>query len=102
MTSHLEKSTALWNRSRLELDSDEVLAQILDRGEIEAWRELYALARDDIRLRRRILAIVRKVPLDFPRFWLAALASLGESVDIGMALPEHGEYPRSMSRSPRK
>ncbi len=35
MTSHLEKSTALWNRSRLELDSDEVLAQILDRGEIE-------------------------------------------------------------------
>ena len=91
MTSHLEKSTALWNRSRLELDSDEVLAQILDRGELEAWRELYALARDDIRLRRRILAIVRKVPLDFPRFWLAALASQGENVDIGMELPGYEE-----------
>jgi hypothetical protein len=84
---HLERSAALWNREYLELRSDEVLAQILDRGEIEAWRELYALARSDAELRRRILGVVKRVPLPFPHFWLAALANLGESVDLGMALP---------------
>src|SRR5262249_2273231 len=44
---HLSRSRALWNRSRLELESDETLAQLMDRGEIEAWRELFALARTD-------------------------------------------------------
>ena len=87
-TPHLERSAALWNRSHLDLRSDEIVAQILDRGEIEAWRELYALARADTDLRRRILRIVRRVPLPFPRFWLAALASLGEAVDLGQELPE--------------
>jgi hypothetical protein len=89
VTSHLEKSRALWNRSHLDLRSDEILAQILDRGEIAAWRELYALARKDADLRKRILAVIQRVPIDFPRFWLAALSSLGEDVDIGMELPEY-------------
>ncbi len=40
----LSTSQALWNRSRLDLRSDEVLAQILDRGELAAWREIYRLA----------------------------------------------------------
>jgi hypothetical protein len=88
--TRLEHSRALWNRTRLELDSDEVLAQLLDRGEPEAWRELYALARTDPALRRRIVAIVERVPLPLPRFWLAAMASLGEEVDLGMAVPEYG------------
>jgi hypothetical protein len=76
-----------WNRSRLDLASDEVLAQVLDRGDVEAWRELYRLASTDVTLRRRILGVVRRVPLPFPGFWLAALASLGEDIDWSMSLP---------------
>jgi hypothetical protein len=84
----LERLVVGWNRSRLDLDSDEVLAQVLDRGDLAAWRELYVLAAADARLRRRILAVVRRVALPFPRFWLAALASLGEEVDWSAPLPE--------------
>lgn len=76
-----------WNRSRLDLASDEVLAQILDRGDLAAWRELYALAANDEHLRRRILLVVEKVPLPFPGFWRAAMASLGERVDWSAPLP---------------
>jgi hypothetical protein len=82
-------SRALWNRVTLELVSDEVLAQILDRGEIDAWRVLYRLAKEDPALRRRIKAIVLTVPLPLPRFWLAALASLGEAVDFGVDVPDY-------------
>lgn len=85
----LEASRALWNRTRLVLESDEVLAQILDRGEMTAWRALYRLARGDERLRARIKRIVLTVPLPLPRFWLAALASLGEEVDLGVSLPDY-------------
>jgi len=76
-----------WNRSRLDLDSDEVLAQVLDRGDLDAWRELYRLATDDPALRARILRIVCRVPLPFPWFWLAALASFGEEIDWEIELP---------------
>jgi len=85
----IERSRALWNRNALDLDSDEVLAQILDRGEMAAWRALYRLARDDARLRQRIRAIVLAAPVALPRFWLAALASLGEHVDLGAKLPDY-------------
>ncbi|HEY3233837.1 MAG TPA: hypothetical protein VGJ84_03920 [Polyangiaceae bacterium] len=85
----LEQSRALWNRKALDLRSDEVLAQILDRGEMDAWRALYRLARDDETLRKRMLAIVRTVPLPLPHFWLAALASLGEQVDFAMPTPPY-------------
>jgi hypothetical protein len=77
-----------WNRTELDLGSDEVLAQVLDRGSLAAWRELYALAREDAALRHRIARTVRLVPLPFPRFWQAALASLGERVDWDAPLPE--------------
>jgi hypothetical protein len=77
----LERLVVGWNRSRLDLASDEVLAQILDRGDVEAWRELYQLASTDAALRRRILAVIRRAPLPYPGFWLAALASLGEPID---------------------
>jgi hypothetical protein len=83
----MERLLVGWNRSRLDLESDEVLAQVLDRGDVEAWRELYALASTDAGLRRRILAVVRRVPLPYPGFWLAALASLGEPVDWDAPLP---------------
>ena len=86
-TSALERIVVGWNRSRLDLRSDEVLAQILDRGDLPAWQELYALADGDASLRRRILAVVRRVPLPYPAFWLAALASLGEVVDWTVPLP---------------
>jgi len=34
----LTHSPALWNRSHLDLRSDEILAQILDRGSMDDWR----------------------------------------------------------------
>jgi hypothetical protein len=89
-TPHLSGSRALWNRERLDLASDEVLAQLLDRGELPAWRELYALARTDTTLHARLARIVRTVPLPLPHFWLAALASLGEQVTWGAPLPAYG------------
>jgi len=51
----------------------------MDRGELAAWKELYALAAGDAALGRRMLAVIRRVPLPYPSFWLAALASLGET-----------------------
>jgi hypothetical protein len=82
MTVHaLERTVVAWNRDRLDLASDEILAQILDRGDLAAWRELYHLAARDAPLRRRILGVLRRVPLPYPGFWLAALASLGEEID---------------------
>ncbi|MSP60960.1 MAG: hypothetical protein EXR72_11570 [Myxococcales bacterium] len=84
----LRDSRALWNRNALDLRSEEIIAQILDRGEIWAWRELYRLAGEDAELRRRIRRVVERVPLACGHFWLAALANLGEVVDVGMALPE--------------
>jgi len=81
----LSTSQALWNRSRLDLDSDEVLAQLLDRGELEAWRELYRMAsgpgEDAAKLRRRILRLCRTVPLSFPHLFIAAMGSLGEPIE---------------------
>ncbi len=84
-------SRAGWNRSLMDLESDEVLAQVLDRGEMAVWRELYQLAGHDARLRQRIKRIVLTVPVSLPRFWLAALASLGEPVDLGADVPDYYE-----------
>jgi hypothetical protein len=81
----LSQSVALWNRNRLDLRSDEILAQILDRGEMEAWRELYRLAsgpcEEAAALRRRILHLCRTVPLSFPHLFIAAMGALGEPVE---------------------
>jgi hypothetical protein len=88
----LESSRALWNRTRLALESDEALAQILDRGEIAAWRQLYRLARTDAELRARIARTVLTVPLPLPRFWLAALAALGEPVDLDAPVPDYYDH----------
>jgi hypothetical protein len=84
----MERVVTGWNRNRLDLASDEMLAQVLDRGDIEAWRELYHLAAVDEGLRQRVLAIVRRVPLAYPRFWLAALGSLGEAIDWTVPPPQ--------------
>jgi hypothetical protein len=84
----LATSRALWNRSHLDLASVGTIAQILDRGTIEDWRELYALAACDIALRQRIHHVVRTIPTPFPHLWLAALASLGEAVDYDAPLPQ--------------
>ena len=87
----LASSVALWNRTRFDLNSDEVLAQILDRGTIDDWRALYALAASDSNLRKRIATVTLHVPLPLPHFWLAALASLGEQVDLSVVLPTYWE-----------
>src|SRR6185369_5322521 len=83
----LAGSRALWNRAAATLDSDETLAQILDRGEVAAWRALYRLARGDARLRARIVGLLATVPIGLPHFWQAAMASLGEPVDYDRPLP---------------
>jgi hypothetical protein len=85
----LERSRALWNRRGCDLQSDEVLAQILDRGTLADWRALYRYASSDPALRARIKKIVLTVPLPLPRFWLAALAGLGEPVDLDVAVPDY-------------
>ena len=79
----------LWNRSTLDLRSDEVLAQILDRGELADWRELYRLSAADAQLRARIRRLVLTVPVPLPRFWLAALSSLGDLVDYDAPVPDY-------------
>jgi len=86
-TKAIERTVVGWNRSRLDLVSDEVLAQVLDRGDLASWQELYGLAAHDPRLRRRILRVVQGVPLPYPAFWLAALAGLGEPIDWTEPLP---------------
>jgi hypothetical protein len=87
----LSTSQALWNRRSLDLASDEVLAQILDRGELTAWREIYRLAsgpgEEAVRLRRRILHVCRTVPLSFPHLFIAAMGALGEPIDPYPAVP---------------
>ena len=83
----LERSRALWNRNAFDLTSDEVLAQLLDRGDMQDWRTLYDLARRDADVRARLHRIVRTVPLPLPHFWLAALVSLGEPVDLAAPVP---------------
>ena len=88
MSSRLARSSALWNRSHLDLASDEILAQILDRGSLDDWRELYRLAARDGGLRRRIVGLLGRVPIGFPGFWRAAMASLGEPVDWSVPLPD--------------
>ena len=49
------------------------------------------MARSDKELRARIRRIVLTVPVALPHFWLAALASLGEEVDVGAAVPDYYE-----------
>lgn len=77
----LARSPALWNRDRLDLRSDEILAQLLDWGTLDDWRALYSLARDDAALRARILRLAGSVPMYVPHFWLAAMRSLGEATE---------------------
>lgn len=84
-------SRASWNRDKLDLASDEVLAQILDRGELDAWRALYQIATVDPALRARIVRMVQTVPLPLPRFWQAAMAALGEPVDHDAPVPAFDE-----------
>lgn len=86
----LARSRALWNRDRLDLESDEVLAQVLDRGSLEDWRALYALAAGDPALRRRIVKLVALVPMYLPHFWLAAMQSLGEVVAMSAVARDDG------------
>jgi len=49
------------------------------------------MARVDGRLRARIRRIVLTVPVPLPHFWLAALASLGEAVDVSARVPNYYE-----------
>src|SRR5205807_5035260 len=81
----LSRSRALWNRTGLDLESDEVLAQLLDRGEIAAWRQLYQLASgtgpEAAALRRRILRLCQTVPLSFPHLFIAAVEALGDPIE---------------------
>lgn len=87
----LSKSQALWNRNGLVLESDEVLAQLLDRGELAAWRELYRLAsgpgEEAAALRRRILRLCQTVPLSFPHLFIAAMGALEGPIEPYPSVP---------------
>ena len=90
-TRAFDRTVLAWNRDRVDLASDEILAQILDQGDLAAWRDLYRLAASDTALRHRLYLVVQRVPLPYPGFWKAALAGLGEPVDWTIPLPEdHG------------
>lgn len=91
MTS-LASSDALWNRSHLDLRSDEILAQLLDRGSLEDWRAIYALASSDPALRRRIARLIERAPVALPFFWRAALTSLGERIDWDTPVARHEDF----------
>jgi hypothetical protein len=86
-TDALERCVISWNRTRFDPQSDEMLAQVLDRGDLQAWQQLYALAAADPALRGRVHRLIRLVPLPYAGFWLAALAGLGEAVDWTAPLP---------------
>lgn len=87
----LSRSRALWNRGTFALESDEVLAQLLDRGEVEAWREIYRLAsgsgEEAAALRRRILRLCQTVPLSFPHLFIAAMEALAGPVEPYPSVP---------------
>lgn len=95
MSFDLAASRALWNRTGLALESDEVLAQLLDRGELEAWRELYRLASGTdekaVALRRRILRLCQTVPLSFPHLFIAAMEALGGAIEPYPSVPPPAE-----------
>ncbi len=76
----LAHSAALWNRRELDLQSQETLVQIMDRGSIGDWRALAALAADDPGLTERIYLAATTVPLASAWFWQAVLASRGHAV----------------------
>jgi hypothetical protein len=40
-------------------------------------------------VRRRIRHLVLTVPTPLPRFWLAALANLGEEIDFDAVVPDY-------------
>lgn len=86
-TRAIERLLVGWNRDRVDLGSDEALVQVTDRGDLAAWRELYALAAGDPTLRLRMLRVVQRVPLAFPAYWRAALASLGVPIDWDAPVP---------------
>ena len=91
----LARSRALWNRAGLDLNSDETLAQILDRGSIEDWRALYSLmangGEEAACLSARVHALLSRVPIAHPYFWLAVLAGVGQNVDWSLPREAAGE-----------
>lgn len=76
----LSQSPALWNRRVLDLQSQETLVQIMDRGSVADWRALAALAAEDPVLTERIFLAATTLPLASAWFWQAALASRGHAV----------------------
>ncbi len=87
-SAQLAGSKAFWNRSVVDLRSDEQLAQLMDRGSVEDWAVLRDLALVDAALRSRMREVVERVEIGFPGFWLALLASMGEPVDWNRPLPK--------------
>ncbi|MBK5254476.1 MAG: hypothetical protein JJE39_00435 [Vicinamibacteria bacterium] len=88
MSTLLAGSKAFWNRSSVDLRSDEQLAQLMDRGSVADWAILRDLAVEDASLRTRMRKIVERVELGFPGFWLALLEGMGEPVDWSKPLPK--------------
>jgi len=100
-TGALERAILGWNRDRLDLASDEILAQILGRDDLAAWQELYALAAADPALRRRLLVLIERVPLPYPHsgspLWpVSARASTGRGRCLPTRASRDGGPPDGM------
>jgi hypothetical protein len=91
MSRDLSASRALWNRAQLDLRSDEILAQIMDRGSMDDCRALYALAREDDALAARMVALTSRAAMTLPFFWRAALSSLRAAVDHDAPVVHHAD-----------
>ncbi len=64
-----------------------MLAQLLDRGEPDVWREIFTMAKTSPILGKRIVRGCLTVPLGFPHLFLAAMEALGEDVPCDPILP---------------
>ena len=91
MTRENPSDRGLWNRTAFSWDSDECIAQVMDRGTPHDWRILGRAAQTDAELRRRMRDIISRVPLPLPHFWLALLASQGEQINWDAPLPDYAE-----------
>jgi hypothetical protein len=83
---HLSERGRHW--AGLDLRSDEVLAQVLDHGSLDDWRELFALASGDPWFSSSDPRCGAPRPDCLSGFWLSALVALGEDIDWRAALPE--------------
>jgi hypothetical protein len=79
----------------LDLRSAEMIARLLDRGELESWRELYRIAGQDADLRRPVARVVERVPLAYVAAGArrTSLQAFGLAFELGDSRLSSGANP---------